>query len=368
MEITKPIIGLYLDMHHILNKNVTKRLICIDNLYYYTFSYDKDMLCYNDEETRLYRMVIYSFPEQKLLSFLPPKSLEYNHFKKYYKKITPNIMVNEYIIGDMVNLMYDSRCEKWRIFSQADILKTNIIERFKQALHINKDDYTPILEYLPKNNCYTFILKNNYNKDDNMDKFYLISVYEIENNFLKYIPYTKYENTSFLRNIEGLIYFPKKYEINDYDELFYIDDNIDGYLLTDINNGCSTKTLNADVTIRQTLSKINPYYVYEYLCIRRINKLWEYNRIYRKIRNIREKIHNEYEKIITILQQHYMNKYVLKKEYLIPTRYIYHVNSLHTKFYIPSLQKGNKEKVTRKIVKEYLNRLNPAELLYFLYQ
>lgn len=368
MENSNSIIGLYLDMNHILNKNVTKKLICIDNLYYYTFGYDKDMLCYNDEETRLYRMVIYSFPEQKLMSYFPPKSLEYTQFKKYYKQITSNIMITEYIKGDMINLTYDNRCKRWRMFSQSDILKTNIIERFKKALHINKNEYTPILDYLQTNNSYTFILKKNHMKNDNnIDKFYLISVYEIENNFIKYIPYTNYENMSFLRNIEGIIYFPKRYDIKHYEDLFYIDD-IDGYLITDINNGCSTKLLNINVTIRDVITKINPYYAYEYLCIRRINKLWEYNQIYRKTKIFRDKIHFEYEKIITILHQYYINKYVLKKENSIPIKYRYLVNLLHTNVYIPSVKKGNNVKVTRTIVKDYLNNLNPAELLYLLYR
>lgn len=369
MENTTPIIGLQLDMQYILNKNVNSSLICIDNLQYYTFTYDKDMLCYNDEETRLYRMVIYSYPEQKLLSYFPPKSLEYNQFKQYHNNITSNITISEYINGDMINLIYDDRCERWSIFSQSNI--TNIVDRFKKAIFINENDYTPILEYLPKNNTYTFKLKNNYMKNNSdIDKFYLISVYEIENNMLKYIPYTEYENWSILRNIEGIIHFPKKYDIACYEELVYIHDidDIDGYLLTDINTGCTTKVLNADTTIRQVISKINPYYAYEYLCLRRIDKLWEYNRIYRKTKSIRDRIHYEYEKIITILHQYYMNKYVLKKNDFIPIKYRHHVHLLHTKIYIPSLQKGNKEKVTRSAVKEYLNRLNPAELLYFLYR
>tara|TARA_B110000285_G_scaffold82713_1_gene95208 strand:- start:17339 stop:18442 length:1104 start_codon:yes stop_codon:yes gene_type:complete len=367
MENTKPIIGLYLDMQHILNKNVNKTLICIDNLYYYTFSYDKEMLCYNDEETKLYRMVIYSFPEQRLLGYFPPKSLEYSNFKQYYSNVTSNIVISEYINGDMINLMYDERCQRWHIFSQADNLKTNIIDRFKQAFHINENEYTPILDYLPTNYNFTFILKNDYMKNDSIDRFYLISVYEIENNLLKYIPHVEYENWSFLRSMEGIIHFPRKYDITNYDDLPYIDD-IDGYILTDVNNGCTTKILNADITTRQVISKINPYYAYEYFCLRRIDKLWEYNRIYRKTKIFRDKIHYEYEKLISVLHQHYMNKYVLKKGDLIPIQYRYHVNLLHTKIYIPSLQKGNKEKITRRIVKDYLNRLNPSELLFFLYR
>ena len=103
------------------------------------------MLCYNDEETKLYRMVIYSFPEQRLLGYFPPKSLEYSNFKQYYSNVTSNIVISEYINGDMINLMYDERCHRWHIFSQADNLKTNIIDRFKQAFHINENEYRSVV-------------------------------------------------------------------------------------------------------------------------------------------------------------------------------------------------------------------------------
>ena len=43
--------------------------------------------------------------------------------------------------------------------------------------------------------------------------------------------------------------------------------------------------MNPDTIIRETMSTINPYYAYEYFCVRRIDKLYEYNRIYRKTRD-----------------------------------------------------------------------------------
>ena len=106
---------LHISMKHLFNKNLEKRIYNYENLSYYSFSYDKNMLCYNDEETRLYRTVIYSYPEEKILFYFPPKALEYKHFKQYYTEFTPSIVVKEYINGDMVNLSYDERCDKWRL-------------------------------------------------------------------------------------------------------------------------------------------------------------------------------------------------------------------------------------------------------------
>ena len=369
MELTSSLSGVRLDIESLSNKNIIKRLVEYGNLHYYTFCYDKDVLCYNDNETRLYRMVIVSYPENQLLSYLPPKSMGYNTFISIYPTITTNIQISEYIKGTMINLMYDDRCNEWRVASPSDEKTTNIISKFKTALHINDQNTTPILEYLSKTQTYTFVLKKNYNKvTQNTDKFYLISVYEMQNNTIKYIPNTDYENNSFLRDIEGIIYFPRKYNLDSYNDIHDIPDDIDGYLITDLNTGHSTRIMNPDTIIRETISDINPYYAYEYFCVRRIGKLYEYNRIYRKTRDIRHKIHGEYEKLITILHQHYMHKFIFKTKSILPDKYIQHVNFLHTNVYIPSLKKKNKEKITRSRVKEYLHLLNPSELLNLLYQ
>lgn len=369
MELTSSLSGVRLDIESLSNKNIIKRLVKYDNLHYYTFCYDKDVLCYNDNETRLYRMVILSYPENKLLSYSPPKSMGYNTFFRLYPKITSNIQVSEYIKGTMINLMYDDRCNEWRVVSPSDEKTTNIISKFKSAFHIDEQNRTPILEYLSKTQTYTFVLKKNYNKvPQNIDKFYLISVYEIQNNTIKYIPNTEYENNSFLRDIDGIIYFPRKYDLDCYTVLHDIPEDIDGYLLTDLDTGHSTKIMNPDTIIRETVSSINPYYAYEYFCVRRIDKLYEYNRIYRKTRDIRHTIHSEYEKIITILHQHYMNRFIFRSKSLLPEKYISHVNFLQNYIYIPSLKKKNKEKITRTRVKSYLHSLNPSELLSLLYQ
>lgn len=369
MELSPPLSGVHLDVPYMLNKKLISNIVNFDNYYYYTFRYDKDVLCYNDEETRLYRMVIYSYPENCLLSYSPPKALGYNTFTHYYPTITPNIQVSEYVKGSMVTLLYDNRCNIWRIVSSADETKTSIISKLKSVFHINDQHSTPILEYLPKTQCYTFILKRNYrNLPTNIDKFYLVSVYEIKDNTVKYIPNVEYENSSFLRDIEGLIYFPRRYNIYCYNSLCDIPEDIDGFLLTDINTGRSTKMLNPDTLIRETMRAINPYHTYEYFCLRRIDKVYEYNKIYRKSCDSRHKVHNEYEKLITILHEHYMNKFVFKTKPIVPEKYKPYIHFLHNNVYIPSLKKKNKEKITRTCVKTYLSLLNPTELLSLLYQ
>jgi len=188
------------------------------------------------------------------------------------------------------------------------------------------------------------------------------------NNIVKYIPNTEYENWSIIREIEGIIHFPKKYDITDYDDIDTLSVENDGFVLKDMYTGVISKILNPNTIIKRKMSTINPYYTFEYLCLRRINKVFEYNQIYQKTKNIRYDIHNEYERLVTILQQYYMNIHVLKKNNMIHSKYNQYVRLLHTRVYIPSIKKGNKIKITRNCVKEFLNMLNPSELLYLLYR
>lgn len=370
MEITSPNVGFYLNLCKIKNKeNVIKTLVCFDKYQYYVVYYDKDMLCYDDNETKLYRAVIYSYPEEKLLGYFPPKYLDYNQFKCYYPTITPNIEISEYIRGEMVNLFYDSRCDNWRIVTQSNISKTDILSKFMSSLHINENNYSPILDYLPHDKTYTFILKNTFMKNTKDDtRFYLISIYEVDNTIVKCIPSIEYENWNIMRQIEGIILFPKKYRFESYDHLNNKIDDMYEFIIKDTYTGVGTKILNGNMISNEAMSKINPYYTFEYLCIRRIGKLFEYNKIFHKSKNIRQNIHNEYERLITILHQQYMNVHVFKTKVSAHSKYKQYVNLLHTRVYIPSIKKGNKSKITRNCVKEYMNTLNPSELLYLLYQ
>ena len=80
MELSTTSLGDHIDVDYMLNKNIPKQLVQYDNMYYYVFNYDEDVLCYNDIETQQYRMVILSYPENKLLSYSPHKLMGYNTF------------------------------------------------------------------------------------------------------------------------------------------------------------------------------------------------------------------------------------------------------------------------------------------------
>ena len=362
MEMISTLNGTCVDMCYMMKKSISNKYIIIDKLMYSIFCYNKDMLCYNDVETRLYKLVIYSYPEKELLCYSPPKTLITTEFMSHYPEITSNIIIQEYIDGVMLHLFYDNRCDVWRIVSGQDT--HNIIEKFKSIFHLNADNYSPILDYLHTSNCYTFIFNTNA-INGNEHQFYLVSVYELINNKVRYVPVLEYENDSFLRDIEGIIHFPKQYDVSGYNELLFYENNT-GYVLTDTNNGIHTKMICPNYSTQKALSTIDSYHIYEYLCVRRIDKLYEYNQIHRSTKSLRHKIHNAYEQTITHLHNYYMNKYIHKRKTPIPEKYTRYLELFHKRIYISSLKKKNKTKVTRPRIKQYLNRMDPIEILYML--
>ena len=92
-----------------------------NNVQYKILNYDSEMLCFDDYISSLYRSVIASFPENKILSFSPQKSLDKDKFIEKYPNIDDSMIINEIIEGTMINLFYDSRIEKWEISTKSAI-------------------------------------------------------------------------------------------------------------------------------------------------------------------------------------------------------------------------------------------------------
>jgi len=202
------------------------RITYSDGDYYQSFQYDTTMLCYDDTRRGLHRLTLLSYPSNKLLTNSIPKSQPYNIFVSKYPIIDDNIIVTQHIEGVIVNMFYDKENNTWKLAKGDTAIDYNtIIDAFKSIFYLSVDQKLndiAMLEYLPKDCSYTFILKiPTYILYRNCQEpeIYLIAVYRIEDNISENISPVEYENWSILNDVNNVIKIPQCYDINDYSEV-----------------------------------------------------------------------------------------------------------------------------------------------------
>ena len=140
---------------------------------YKIVKYNKDLLASDLVTTYgLLRSVIVN-PENRVVSFAPPKSISAETFMNMYPQKTPNIVAEDFVEGTMINVFFD---EYWRISTRSTIdanmsfYKTyngstesttmSFNEMFNEACLANNF----YLEALNQEFCYSFVLQHPNNR------------------------------------------------------------------------------------------------------------------------------------------------------------------------------------------------------------
>jgi hypothetical protein len=337
---------------------------------YNTMSYDEEYLCKDDMDTGMHRSTIVSIPEQKLLSFSPPKTISMNKFKLLYQNLD-DIVMHEYIDGRMIQLFYDYRIQSWRINSickKEEVALLDIDERsFISAAQ--GDTQKPlndmaILEYFPKNHCYTFIIRNQITLDSSL---FLLSVYKIcESNFILHIPQYEFQNWTTFTNLYGIICFPKPCVIGmsyaDMNENVYYNYTPKKWILTNNQTGIQTSVSTNEYKLMKQSIRIPDITKYQYLCLQRINKHDEYVSYFRRRKKDFYEIKQLYDQFIRNIHEMYINYYIKKCVDSIPLKYKNHLYQIHTLYYIRGMNRNNPIIVTKHIIKEYFDKKDPYEI------
>jgi hypothetical protein len=333
-----------------------------------------------------YRSVIFSSPENKLLCFSPPRSIRYKKFRDDNYDIEDKIIVNEIVEGVMVNLFYDDRLNSWEIATKSAIggnycyhgktEKKTFRKMFMDAFRCDKNqDVNDIafLENLPRNYCYSFVLQHPCNKilsSVNDKRLYLIAVYDIhEDGRATYIPPTIYEEWSVFENVVGIINFPQRYDFTNFFDLerqvvseqsspFSI-----GKMIHNVETGERTYLKNPSRINAQKNS--NSQHYYQYLCISRTNKVFDFLQYYPRFKEEYLNFGLEYEAFIRGTYNSYIDYYVLKTGSTISEKFLPHIKTIHRTIYLPSIKYG-KKRINKSAIKEYFNKMEPRELLYHL--
>jgi hypothetical protein len=358
-------------------------------------TYDKDMMCFDEPFlTRQYRSVIFSYPENQLLSLSPPRSLPIEIFCEEYVAIDENIQINELIEGTLIHLFYDYRKASWEIATKNAVggkyrffCKNGNKEKqkcgemvrnmFLESLGFTKNtefNIIPGFDSLPKEYSYCFVLQNPENTivmSNIKPTIYLVSVYDVfpEEKLAKLIPQQEYEMWKCFQDLPK-IQFPRLYHFLNYAECSNnlhetrANYSIMGYNITNLITGERCVIMN-ELYKNVYLMKGEPDDIlYLYLCLRRIHKTKEFLSHFPKYKKTFSKFYEQYGEFIKNIHTAYLEKWVYKNQ--VHRKYTRYIDRLHKEIYLPSLSRATPEKITKSKTFDFFGSLEPDEVFYFM--
>ena len=364
---------------------------------YTILNYDKDVLCDDDYNSGYYRSIISSTPENKILAFSPQKSLKNEIFIEKYPNVDANIFMNEIIEGTMINLFFDERIEQWEISTRGAVggsyfyyrnqyeldsdrkNQTSFYQMFLEAL--SADEKQPLnevslLNELPKNYCYSFVLQHPDNHivlPISKCSIYMVAVYEVmDGNNVKYISPLEYQNWDLFTQSKHPILFPKQYQYTSYEEAKTENCSIQtdftnlGVMVTNLETGVRTGLKNPRYEEVKLLRGNNPNLQYQYLSLRKTGKIQDFLFYFPQYKTIFYRFYQEYENFVTNVHYSYLTYYVQKQNVKISKKYSSHIYKIHHELYLPSLNTDTPIIVKRRVVKEFFDNLEPREMIYHL--
>jgi hypothetical protein len=398
-----------------------QKIIVNQDSLYSIIKYDKTILCYDDSCNALYRSVVFSFPQKKLLCYSPPKSLTVPSFIQKYPSIE-NIAIHEKIEGTMVNLFYDNRTSRWEIATRGCVGGRNRYSAGNRHPPYSRNSYAPTyydmlmdvlsadrsrelneLEFIkelpykmnPNNEdefiCYSFVLRHPENEiciPTTRPTLHLVAAYLIRRDSVEYIPISVCKSWNIFQQPNSVIDFPKEYgvgehadmqlpliepaEILDYDTIVkhgtcqQNGPNFCGLVMTNTLNGERAVISNPAYEKLHAECANNAELQYIYLCLSRINQENEYTQFFPKHRRAFRRFQEQYHEFIKNVHNAYLIKYVWHSNRHISETYVSHIYKIHHDIYIPSLR-HERTPITFKSIKSYFDKIMPRELLFIIH-
>jgi hypothetical protein len=336
----------------------------------------------------IYRSVITDL-EGKLLCFSPPSSIP----KEGFPELTPDLFTaTEIVEGTMVNLFYDKTIESWEIATKGSVggnywyyrnqypdlpdtmakKELTFRQMFLEAIHSEEMNNNEFVNILNKSYCYSFVLQHPNNHIINIVSeatVYLVAVYEIlEENTVRTI--SPFDST---------IPTPKQYSFSNYSEI-YLHENLTtvldmshpstyvpiGIMIQDRTTGISTCIENPAYQYLKELRGNNPNLKYQFLSVRQSGRISEFLAFFPKYIPHFNRFTMEYIDFIKETHNGYVSYYVKKSGIKVSKRYFPLVYQLHHNVYLPSVNSGSPVIIKRPIVEEFIHRLEPKSLIYYL--
>lgn len=390
----------------IKNEKLIEKTVTVNNNAYKIIRYDEKFVCDNDENLGKYRSIILSEPEGRILCYSPPKSITYELFKERNTDInSPEIIINEVIEGTMISLFWDDRINQWELATKGAVganywfyrtkyanidksleqktFRRMFLDAFRASDTQDLNDIALIHELprgIPEDRiCYNFILQHPDNPIvltiDN-PVLYLVSVYGIKsaNDRIDYVSPDIYYGWNVWDSFVDLIRFPREDfdRTGDLSKAYcspLLNSSLVGLMLTNTKTGDRTCIENEAYKVKKDLRGNNPNLQYQYLCLKRIEKVEDFLLHFPQYKKIFFRFHRQYEDFITQLHQAYMSYYIKKEGKPISKRFFPMIHKLHHEVYLPSISNSvNGEKLIMKrcVIKDIVIAMPPIEVIYYL--
>lgn len=342
-------------------------------------------------------------------------------FSKFSGKIiSDSVKAEEIIEGTMINLFYVKSIGKWEIATKKSVGGNYHFFRNQYFPDLEEEQKTFLQMFLdgfnnsPKSEktldecidaipgfdrlfCYSFVLQHPANHivvPVIKPAIYLVHMCRIMSDH-DGKPAYKYVDPDRELFKDTCVQFPRRYNISSetidrsldnsdiifsgekyYEELFEnikktIENPLNshiipGIMVTQLETGFRTSFINTKYAEVKILRGNNPNLHYQYLVLRKINKVAAFERYFPQYKTYFDRFETHFMAFATRIHQLYINVHVLKittLAELTDKKDKYHVEKLHYERYLPMVKaskdlKELKPKITRKIVIEYLDSEN----------
>lgn len=321
----------------------------------------------------------------RIVSFSPPKSIPSEEFITKYKATDDNIIAEEYIEGTMINVFWDPDESNWEFST-----RNTVGAQTKFYQHENSKTFRTMflealvscnlkLEDLTRELCYSFVLQHPENRivvPFNKPQLYLIGAYCIIQG-----------NTPELLNVHPVIMsklresfiwksttvkFPEEYTNGDYGALIetYASMNTPyyfmGFVLHNLNTGERCKIRNPVYEQVRQLKGNQPKLQYQYLVLRKENRVQEYLAYYPETKNQFSQFRDQLHLFTKTLLTNYLSCFIKKEKSLLeyPEQYRTHMFKLHQLYLNEYREK--KLFINLTVVINYVNNLHPSQQMFSL--
>ena len=362
-----------------------------NNQIYKIITYDKSVLNYDLVDSYgLCRSVIIN-SKNHVVGFAPPKSFQADKYFELYPIPSEDIVAQEFVEGTMINVFFDPTIGLtggWEIatrnivgatcgfFSQQKGSQEKGKKTFRNMFLEAAKENNLVLENLNRKLCYSFVLQHPKNRiviPIQKPQLYLVAVYFIDNNDPNNITiFTTdlQENTDYW--LTTTIHFPEVYTFNEYNELIdkYASMNTSydklGVVLYNKTTGHRTKIRNPVYEQLRHLRGNQSKLQFQYLTLRKEGKMNEFLKMFPENKKECSLFRDQVHLFTNTLFENYISCYIKKEKPVkeFSPQYGKHMFRLHEKY--KNELKEQKLFVTKKIVIDYVNNLQPRILMHSL--